>query len=99
MQEAKFANRGHSALLKKAGCRPLELREALNKVAHADPETAGFVLNPRDEDIHDLLLFGDNRGERWFAAVSLTKVVTAVRALPDRVMEATEPADDPREEA
>lgn len=73
---------GYEGLLDTEGYEPLTLREALNRIAHADPRKADYYVGPLDR-CHDLLLFGDNRGERWFAAVSMLELPAAVRALPD----------------
>jgi len=32
---------------------------------------------------HDLLIYGNDRGDAWFAAVSLLELIKAIRALPD----------------
>lgn len=68
--------------LNRPGYTPLHLREALNKIVHADPRTAGYYVAPLDR-AHDLLLYGDNRGNTWFAAVSVLELIKAIRALPD----------------
>jgi hypothetical protein len=60
--------------------RPLGLREALNKIAHADPARAGFFA---DEDHHDLVLSGSNRGQHWVAVVSVLKLCDAIESIPD----------------
>lgn len=61
---------------------PLKLRQALNKIAHADPETADYYIGPGDRN-HDLLLFGEDRRQKWFAVVSILELVRAIRSLPD----------------
>jgi hypothetical protein len=38
----------------------------LNKIAQADPQTAHYYIGPCDRN-HDLLLYGDYRGQAWFA--------------------------------
>ena len=73
---------GHRNVLKLDGYGPLKLRQALNKIAHADPESAGFFVGPSDRT-HELLLFGDERGNHWFAAISIPCIVDAIRSLPD----------------
>ncbi len=73
---------GYKYMLKQNGYGPLSLRQALNKIAHADPQNADFYIAPRDQ-YHDLLLFGDDRGERWFAAISILQLVKAIHSLPD----------------
>jgi hypothetical protein len=73
---------GYAAVLGRPGYMPLHLREALNKIVHANPRTAGYFVAPLDR-AHDLLLYGDNRGDAWFAALSLLELIKAIRALPD----------------
>jgi len=74
--------RGYSHMLESNGYVPLTLRQALNKIAHADPQTADYYIAPQDS-AHDLLLYGEDRGQTWFAAVSILELVKAIRALPD----------------
>jgi hypothetical protein len=74
--------RGYRELLGVHGYVPLGLRQALCKIAHADPRRADYYVGPRDQ-AHDLLLFGTNRGQTWFAAISLMEFIGAIRALPD----------------
>lgn len=78
--------RGYKALLGSPGFEPLWLREALNKIAHADPTRGDYYVGP-GYDQHDLLLYGSQRGRDWFAAVSLIELVKVVRALPDVAMQ------------
>jgi hypothetical protein len=73
---------GYENMLGMNGYVPLTLRPALNKIVHADPETADYYIGPGDKN-HDLLLFGLNRGKRWFAVVSILELVKAIRSLPD----------------
>ncbi|MFN0277586.1 MAG: hypothetical protein ACKVRN_03175 [Pyrinomonadaceae bacterium] len=75
-------SRGYEYMLGRDGYGPLSLRQALNKIAHADPQTADFYVGPSDKS-HDLLLFGDDRGKRWFAAISILQLVKAIHSLPD----------------
>ena len=63
-----------------AGYSPLRLRQALNKVAHANPARCGFYA---DTDHHDLILTGDDRGATWIAVFSLILLCDTIRALPD----------------
>ncbi len=74
--------RGFTEMLKISGYVPLNLRQALNKIAHADPQSADYYVGPSDM-AHDLLLYGVNRGQTWFAVVSLLELVKAIRSLPD----------------
>jgi len=73
---------GYASVLERPAYKPLHLREALNKIVHADPRTAGYYVAPLDS-AHDLLLYGENRGDAWFAAVSLLELINAIRVLPD----------------
>jgi hypothetical protein len=85
--EAKKAG-GYEGLLKGNGYIPLNLRQSLNKIAHTDPRTADFYVGPWMA--HDLLLFGENRGKNWFAAISIIELVRAIRSLPDATVVASE---------
>ncbi len=63
------------------GCKPLALREALNKIAHHDPTRSGFFAN---ENTHDLILVGtDQKGLGWLAIVSLIDFARLIQSLPD----------------
>lgn len=73
---------GYEGILREPGFTPMTLRQALNKIAHADPASADFYVAPSHAS-HDLLLYGEERGQQWFAAVSLLQLIAAVRALPD----------------
>lgn len=73
---------GYAGMLEINCYVPLNLRQALNKIAHADPQTADYYVRVMDL-AHDLLLYGENRGKKWFAAVSIVELVKAIRALPD----------------
>lgn len=59
---------------------PLHLRQALNKIAHADPRVSSFFAN---EDVHDLVLSGEYQGTGWVAVVSLVELCDVIGALPD----------------
>jgi hypothetical protein len=63
-----------------SGFKPLGLRQALNKIAHADPNGSGFFA---DENTHDLILSGVNQGDAWIAVVSLIDLCTVIKAIPD----------------
>ncbi len=73
---------GYAGMLEVNGYAPLNLRQALNKIAHADPQTADYYVRVMDQ-AHDLLLYGEDRRKKWFAAISLLELVKAIRALPD----------------
>jgi len=71
---------------------PLNLRHALNKIAHANPQTADYYVSvmgipPFQVMAHDLLLYGDHRRKQWFAAISLLELVKQIRALPDATLQ------------
>jgi hypothetical protein len=73
---------GYASVLERPGYTHLDLRAALNKIVHADPRRAGYYVAPLDR-AHDLLLYGENHGDAWFAAVSLLELIRVIRALPD----------------
>lgn len=62
------------------GFEPLGLRQALNKIAHADPRKSGFYA---DDQSHDLILTGNDHGHGWIALISLIDLCSVVKALPD----------------
>lgn len=62
------------------GFAPLKLRQALNKIAHANPSRSGFFA---DEHTHDLILTGEDRGDMWIAIISLIDLCSVIVALPD----------------
>jgi hypothetical protein len=62
------------------GFKPLTLRQALNKIAHADSNRTGFYV---DADTHDLILTGTNRGDSWLAVISLLDLCRVIKSLPD----------------
>lgn len=63
------------------GCTPLALRQALNKIAHADPTRSGFFA---DDNTHDLILSGMDRGDdAWIAVVSLIDLSRVIKSLPN----------------
>ena len=76
---------GFAGLLEIDGYAPLNLRQALNKIAHADPQTVDYYVRTMDM-AHDLLLYGENRGKKWFAVISILALVKAIRGLPDATM-------------
>jgi hypothetical protein len=65
----------------KTGFEPLLLREALNKIAHADPYKAGFFA---DEVVHELILSGNHGTNTWIAIVSISDLCRAIKSLPDQ---------------
>jgi hypothetical protein len=63
------------------GYTPLGLRQALNKIAHADPTRSGFFA---DANTHDLILTGMDRGaDAWIAVVSLIDLIRVIKSLPN----------------
>jgi hypothetical protein len=62
------------------GFNPLRLRQALNKIAHANPARSGFFA---DATTHDLILTGEERGSTWVAVISLIDLCNVVKSLPD----------------
>jgi hypothetical protein len=73
---------GYANMLEINGYHPLDLREALNKIAHADPQKADLYIGPMHR-AHDLLLYGTMKGKNWFAVISVLEIVKTVRSLPD----------------
>lgn len=66
---------------KQSDFEPLVLREALNKIAHANPSKAGFFANTAT---HDLILSGKKRNRNWIAILSIVDLCRAIKSLPDR---------------
>jgi hypothetical protein len=75
-------NGGCTSLLEHPDYKPLHLREALNKIVHADLRNASFYVDPMGRG-HDLLLYGTKGRDGWFVALSLPELIKAIRALPD----------------
>ncbi len=63
---------------------PLFVREALNKIAHADPSNADYRAT---DELHELLLSGTRRNETWIAVISIPALCQAIKLLPDRNIE------------
>jgi hypothetical protein len=63
-----------------SGYTSLGLRQALNKIIHADPTRSGFFA---DENTHDLILSGVNQGDIWIAVISLIDLCSVIKSLPD----------------
>jgi len=78
-------NHGYEGLLRSVGYVPLGLRQALNKIVHADPRRADYYVGAWNP-VHELLLFGTDRGHAWFAAISIPELAKAIRTLPDAAM-------------
>jgi hypothetical protein len=62
------------------GYTPLGLRQALSKIAHANPTRSGFFA---DEKTHDLILSGLYHGDTWLAVISLIDLCGIIKSLPD----------------
>jgi hypothetical protein len=62
------------------GFQPLPLREALNKIAHADGPKSGYFS---DSENHDLILFGKLGNRCWAAVISIPDLCRVVKELPD----------------
>lgn len=59
---------------------PLVLRDALNKIAHANPMLGSYrVLGHQ----HEILIAGTQRAKYWIAAISLPSLAATILALPD----------------
>lgn len=65
----------------KAGFEPLPLREALNKIAHANPYRTGFFA---DDVVHELILSGSHGSNTWIAIVSIAVLCRTIKSLPDQ---------------
>jgi len=63
-----------------SGYTPIRLRQALNKIAHADPTRSGFYA---DNDTHDLILTGLLQGSLWIAVISLIDLCRVIKSIPD----------------
>jgi hypothetical protein len=59
---------------------PLPLREALNKIAHADPRRGSYRT---DALTHEILIGGELGRHSWIAVISLPALSAAILALPD----------------
>ena len=76
---------GYKYVLEDKTYAPLHLRQALNKIAHPNPKLADYYVgwgNDRNA-VHEILLYGEDRGKNWFAAISLIELIKVIRALPD----------------
>jgi hypothetical protein len=58
----------------------MNLRTALNKIAHANPVDSTFYAS---EETHDLILIGSNRERQWIAILSLLDLINVLKKLPD----------------
>jgi len=90
------SNETHSALTGSTtppvivpGAKPLGLREALNKIAHMDPRP-GKSSFAADHLRHEIVLTGEKSGHNWIAILDIPRLCEAIKALPDRNIEALE---------
>ncbi len=65
-----------------ADFKPLKLRQALNKIAHANPVGGGFFA---DANNHDLILTGSGQSgiHNWIVILSIIDLCSAIKSLPD----------------
>jgi len=68
---------------KQHGFQPLLLREALNKIAHANPDKTSFFAN---ETVHDLILCGKKGSNTWVAIISLIDLCNVIKSIPDQTI-------------
>ena len=62
---------------------PLDLREALNKIAHMDPRP-GKSSFAADRLRHEMVLTGEKSGRHWIAILDILALCEAIKTLPDR---------------
>ena len=74
-------NQGYSGLLS-LGWKPLGLRQALNKIAHASPIKSDYYVGPLNS-AHELILSGEQEGSLWIASLSILMLIDSIRLLPD----------------
>jgi len=65
----------------RTGFEPLPPREALNKIAHANPYRTGFFA---DNAVHELILSGNHGSNTWIAIVLIADLCRAVKSLSDQ---------------
>ena len=63
-----------------SGFSPIGLRQALNKIAHANPAGSGYFA---DKSAHDLILTGTDQGNTWITVFSLVDLCKVIKSLPD----------------
>lgn len=76
-------NGGQLPPIEVLGGEPLELREALNKIAHMDPRP-GRSSFAADGQHHEVVLTGQKNGRQWIAVLDILALCDAIKALPDR---------------
>ena len=64
---------------------PLELREALNKIAHMNPlpGKSSFAV---DEQRHEVILTNEKDRSPWIAVLDIPALCNTIKALPDRAI-------------
>ena len=65
----------------KSNFEPLGLRDALNKIAHANPKQTDFFAN---DSAHDLILCGQKNNNTWIAIISLIDLCRVIKSITDR---------------
>ena len=78
-------NPPYNKLGSKDGFTKLNLRKALNKIVHRnpDPKMNSFYANA---NYHDLILCGDDRDrtKKWIAVISVIDLCKTIQSIPDR---------------
>jgi hypothetical protein len=62
------------------GFQPLNLRGAMNKIAHMHPTLGSFFVS---NEHHDLMLSGSIHNNFWVAVISLLDLCQLIKQLPD----------------
>ena len=60
---------------------PLDIRGALNKIAHANPSRSGLFA---DSQHHEVVLCGANGKKNWVAVLSIIDLCKAIKLLPEQ---------------
>ena len=77
---AQFLDRYTPPASELEGFQPLRLRDALNKIAHADGPSSGYFA---DSENHDLILFGTFHNQSWASVISIPELCRVIKTLPD----------------
>jgi hypothetical protein len=59
----------------------LDIRGALNKIAHANPSRSGLFA---DSQHHEVVLCGANSKKNWVAVLSIIELCKTIKLLPDQ---------------
>ena len=78
--QASYLVNQHKGIPESFAPQSIGLRDALNKVAHANPGLSSYNV---EGDRHDLILSGTLRSQNWVAVISLPKIADVLRAFPD----------------